>query len=157
MGWNNHGFQMGQTALIELSLSSSQTAATGQIVLFDTIRASHTHSVSVDASGNISLSTSKAYWMQASIDVSRSSTTSSWQFGFCDSSGTVIAPADGGFDAEWQYHSPTVDDDQPNATFTATYVSSSPLSSVNLKALNLAALSTILVGTRVLIIEQELS
>lgn len=157
MGFNNHGFQMGQTALIELSLSSSHTASTGDIVLFDTVRASHTHSVSVDISGNISLSTSKAYWIQASIDVSRSSTTSSWRFAFCNSSGTVIAAADGGFDAEWQYHNPATSDDVPNATFTATYVTNSPLSSINLRALSLATSSTILVGTRVLIIEQELS
>lgn len=157
MGFNNHRIQIGKTALIELTLSNSQTASTGDIVLFNTVRASHTHSVSVDASGNISLDTSKAYWIQASIDVSRSSTTSSWRFAFCNSSGTVIAAADGGFDAEWQYHSPSVHDDSPNATFTATYVSNSPLSSINLKALSLAASSTILVGTRVLIIEQELS
>lgn len=157
MSFNNHQIERFGTALIELSLSASQTASTGDIVLFDTIRASHTHSVSVDVSGNISLDTSKAYWIQASIDVNRSSTTSSWQFAFCDSSGTQIDPADGGFEAEWQYHSTSTSVNAPNATFTATYVSLTPLSSINLKALTLNASSTINVGTKLIIIEQELS
>ena len=158
MGFNNvYTFIPDHTAFIELSLSAAQTASSGDVVIFDTVRASHTHGVSVDASGNISLDTEKAYWIQASIDVTRSSTTSSWEFAFCDSSGTAISASSGGFEAQWVYHDSATTDAQPNATFTATYVSSSPLSSINLKAITLAASSTVNDGTRVIIIEQGVS
>ena len=67
--------------MIEVTLSSAQTASQGDFVLFDTIRATGSHGVSVNSStGELSLDPSKYYRVQASIDVSRSSTTSSWRF-----------------------------------------------------------------------------
>ena len=142
------------TRMIELSLSAAQTASSGDVVLFDVVRSNAGHGVSVN-NGVISLDTTRSYWVQASIDVSRSSLTSSWAFGFFDDTATQIAADDGGFPARWDYHSSTLGVDQPNATFTATYVSLSPVTSLTLRATTLAALSVINVGTRVLIFEAE--
>ena len=141
------------TALIELSLSSSQTSNQGDIVVFDTLRSAGSHNVSVDASGNISLDTSRSYWIQASIDVDRSSLTSSWAFSWYSGS-TQLTPADGAYSATWEYHTSSGTQlGYPNATFTATYVSSSPASSINLKADVLAGSSSINTSTKVIIVE----
>ena len=122
-------------------------------MLFDTIRATGSHGVSVNAiTGEIGLDTSKHYHIEASIHVERSSTTSSWRFAWIDSNGNEISAADGGYDAEWQYHSTTTFD-SPNATFTAVYQSSEPLSSIRLKATALASSSSILTQTSVIIVE----
>lgn len=143
------------TRMIELSLSAPQTASSGDVVVFDVVRASHTgHGVSV-SNGTISLDTSRSYWVQASIDVSRSSLTSSWAFAFYDSSSLQIVVDDGGFPAQWEYHSSSLGVDQPNATFTATYVALSPVASLTLRAVTLATSSTINTGTRIFILEAE--
>lgn len=152
MSYNNIAVSQVSTVAIELSLSSSQTVSAGDKVIFNTIRASHSgHGVSVDGSGNITLNTSRNYWMQASFDITRSDTTSDIRLDFANSSGTALNYADGAFHAEWEYHIPT--DRGPNATFTATYVTKAPLSSINLKVTTVAANSTVNVGTRILILE----
>ena len=152
MSYNNIEINQVSTIAIELSLSSSQTVSAGNKVIFNTIRASDSgHGVSVDAFGNITLNTSRKYWIQASFDITRSTTTSDIRLDFADSSGTALDYADGAFQAEWQYHAKTLRG--PNATFTATYVTKAPLSSINLKVTTVANNSTVNVGTRVLILE----
>jgi hypothetical protein len=142
----------GQVAFIELSHSSSQSISTGLIAKFNTQRESHTSGVSVDAFGVISLDTSRKYWVQASIDITRGSTTSSWDFAFVDGSGSALNYTDGAFDAQWDYASTS---GTRNATFTVTYVSESPVSAIQLKCVSAASGSSLNVGTRIFIIEVE--
>lgn len=139
--------------MIELSLSSAQTASQGDTVIFDQVKATGSHGVSVDVNGNISLDTSKAYFMQASIDVIRSSTTSSWQFGWYDGA-TALTESDNAYKATWVFGAADRID-EPNATFTATYVTGSPISSVSLKAIELSSNSSISTDTRLFIVEVD--
>lgn len=140
--------------MIEVTLSSSQTASQGDYVLFDTIRATGSHGVTVNSStGEIGLDTSKHYHIEASIHVNRSSLSSSWRFAWVDSTGTEISAADGGYDAEWTWHSSSVSYGTPNPTYVAVYQSASPLSSIRLKATLLNASSSILTQTSLLILE----
>lgn len=136
--------------MIELSLSSPQTASSGSMVLFDTIRATGAHGVSTNATtGEVTLNTAKHYYVQASIDVTRSSTSSNWRFAWVDSTGTEISATDGGYDASWEYSTTS------NATYTAVYQSTAPLSSIRLKATTLNTNSTINLSTKVLILEAQ--
>jgi hypothetical protein len=140
--------------LVEVTLSSDQTASSGDVVLFDTIRATGSHGVSVNAtSGEIGLDTSKHYHIEASIHVERSSTTSSWRFAWIDSSGNEISAADGGYDAEWTYYSNPLDFNVPSGTYVAVYQATTPLSSIRLKATTLATSSLVLTQTSVIIVE----
>lgn len=135
--------------MIEITLSSAQTASQGDYVLFDTIRATGSHGVTVNNStGEIGLDTSKHYHIVASIDVDRSSNTSSWEFTWHDSAGTALGVSDGAFEAQWDYNSTL-----GNATYTAVYQSISPLSAIKLRATVLAASSSINTSTRLIIME----
>lgn len=136
--------------MIEVSLSATQTASSGSMVLFDTIRATGTHGVTVNSStGEIGLDTSRHYYVQASIDVTRSSTTSSYRFAWIDSTGAEISAANGGYDAAWEYSNTS------NATYTAVYQSAAPVSPIRLKATLLNANSTINLSTKLLILEAQ--
>ena len=141
--------------MIEVTLSSAQTASQGGFVLFDTLRATGSHGVSVNSStGELSLDPSKYYRVQASIDVSRSSTTSSWRFAWVDGSGNEISAADGGYDAQWDYHAASNSAGVPNATYVAMYQPTAlPTTPIRLKATALAASSSILQSTALIIIE----
>ena len=144
-----------EATMIEVTLSSAQTASQGDFVLFDTIRATGSHGVSVNSStGELSLDPNKYYRVQASIDVSRSSTTSSWRFAWVDSSGNEISAADGGYDAQWDYHTASNNAGVPNATYVAMYQPTYlPATPIRLKATTLAAASSILPSTALIIIE----
>lgn len=140
--------------MIEVTKSSAQTASTGDIVLWDTIRATGTHGVTVNSStGEIGLDTSKHYHIEASIHVDRSSTSSSWRFAWVDSNGTEISAADGGYDAEWTWHNSSTIYGTPNPTYVAVYQSTSPIGSIRLKATLLNANSSILTQTSLFILE----
>jgi hypothetical protein len=139
------------TCLIEITLSSAQTASSGDVVAFDTIASTSTPALSLNTStGEITLDTSKHYYIQASIQVDRSSTTSSFSFAWIDSSGTVLTTSDGGYDANWEYHTGTNGD---TATCTANYITRSPTSAVRLKAVTLATSSSVRTETTVFIME----
>ena len=131
------------TTAIELTLSSAQTISTNDVIAFDTLRATGPHELSLNAStGEITLSGSKTYWVQASIDVNRSSTTSSFRFAWIDQAGTEISAANGGFDATWEYHASTPSTNAPNATTVANYISSDPVQSIRLKTMAVQPAST---------------
>lgn len=151
MTYNAINAQTKQTAIIELSLSASQVASAGDGVVFDTIKATGPHGVSVDVNGAVTLSADASYWIQASIDVERSSVTSSWAFSWHDANG-ALTPSEGAYGATWDYHPSTSTTAQPNATFTATLVTTSA-SIVTLRADVLAANSSITTNTRVIIVE----
>lgn len=142
------------TKMIEITLSASQTLSAGGIVVFDTLSCETTPALSLNTStGEITLASNKSYYIEANIDVTRSSTTSSLEFAWIDSGGTVIPISDGGFDANWVYHS--VNSVGPTSTNVANYITNSPTSAIRLKAITLNASSTILQGTRVFIIEVD--
>lgn len=142
------------TTAIELTLSSAQTIITNDVIAFDTLRASGPYELSLNSStGEITLSGSKTYWVQASIDVNRISTTSDFRFAWIDQTGTEISAANGGFDATWEYHVSSSTTNAPNATTVANYISSDPVQSIRLKAMNVAASSTANTSMSVIIFE----
>lgn len=136
------------TRLIEISLSSAQTASQNDYVLFDTVRATGAHGVTLNTStGEIGLDTTKQYSVQASIDIQRANSTSSYTFAWHDSGGSLITPTDGGYEASFS------DSTDSNSTYVAVYQNINPVSVIRLRATLLAASSTILTATKVLIIE----
>ena len=136
------------TQLIEITMSSAQTASQGDFVLFDTLRATGTHGVTINgATGEIGLDTTKQYSVRASMHVERSNSTSSYTFAWHDSGGTLITTADGGYDARFE------DGIYSNSTYVAVYQNLNPVSAIRLKATLLAASSTILSATKLIIIE----
>jgi hypothetical protein len=142
------------TTAIELTLSSAQTISVNDIIAFDTLRASGPYELSLNSStGEITLSGSKTYWIQASIDVNRSSTTSSFRFAWIDQAGTEISAANGGFDATWEYHSVGTTAPAPNPTTVASYVSSNPVQSIRLKTMAVQPASTANTHLSVIIFE----
>lgn len=150
-------YQTRKTRMIELSLSADQTISVGQVVLFDTIRASHAgHGVSL-SSGIIQLDQARNYWMQASMDVTRASYASDVEFTFYNASGTAMTAVEGAFPAVWEYHNPTPSGGRANATYTATYVSTGTTeSAVSLRASSIFPASTInSQGFKILIVEVE--
>ena len=151
MSFNN--IKPRNTVMIELSHSTNQSVASGGAVLWDTLRASGSHGVSVDGSGNITLDTGREYFIQASFDVTRASTSDSWAFDFYNSgTGTVLAVSDGAFAAQFASVGTST---ATNATFTAAYIATSPLSSVVIKATTMTTTSTLNANSRVIIIEVE--
>ena len=142
------------TKMIEITLSASQVLSAGGIVAFDTLSCEITPALSLNTSTcEITLASNKSYYIEASIDVNRSSTTSSLEFAWIDSAGTVIPISDGGFDSHWLWHSTSTIG--PSSTNVANYITNSPTSAIRLKAITLNANSTILQGTRVFIIEVD--
>ena len=136
------------TQLIEITMSSAQTASQGDFVLFDTLRATGSHGVTINgATGEIGLDTTKQYSVRASMHVERSNSTSSYTFAWHDSGGTLITTADGGYDARFE------DGIYSNSTYVAVYQNLNPVSAIRLKATLLAASSTILTATKVIIVE----
>ena len=149
MSYNN--IKNRNVSIIELRHSTDQSVSVGDAVLFDTLKGDGSHGVSVDASGNITLNTGREYWIQASFDIDRSATTDSWAFDFYNAStGTVLGVSDGAFQAQWDYAASAT---KTNATFTAAYVSTAPLSSIVLKATTMTNTSTVSRYTRIIIIE----
>ena len=142
------------TTAIELTLSSAQTISTNDVIAFDTLRATGPYELSLNAStGEITLSGSKTYWVQASIDVNRSSTTSSFRFAWIDQAGTEISAANGGFDATWEYHAVATTTNAPNPTSVANYISSNPVQSIRLKTMAVQPASTANTQMSVIIFE----
>jgi len=136
------------TQMIEISLSSAQTASQNDYVLFDTLRATGTNGVTLNTvTGQIGLDTTKQYSVQASIHVERSNSTSSYTFAWHDSGGSLITHANGGYEASF------VDAIDSNSTYVAVYQNINPISAIRLRATLLAASSTILTATKVLIVE----
>ena len=89
------------TRFIEFSLSSSQTVSVGNIIKFDssTKRTTGGDSVSYDsATGVLSLSSSKNYWVQAAVHCQRSANTDYNLYWVTDSNVSDIGPANGGFE-----------------------------------------------------------
>ena len=142
---------LAHVCLIQLTLSNTQTASTGDVVLFDTINSTSAPSLSLNATtGEITLDSTKHYYIQASIQVDRSSTTSDFNFAWIDSNNSILTAAVGGYDATWEYHTGNIGE---TATCTANYITRSPTSAVRLKAMTLAVNSSVRTDTTVFIME----
>lgn len=140
--------------MIEATLSSAQTASQNDYVLFDTLRATGSHGVSLNSStGAITLDTSKHYHIQASVDVERATATDSWRFNFADSNGTELTPEQGAFDATHEHQAKTISIGAASPTNTIIYQSTQPRSEIRLKAFTLGASSTITTDFSLLILE----
>lgn len=140
--------------MIEATLSSAQTASQNDYVLFDTLRATGSHGVSLNSStGAITLDTSKHYHIQASMSIDRASNTDSYRFAWHDNSGTELTAAQGAFDANWEWHNAVTTYGPPTPTYTAVYQSAQPLSEIRLRATTLGTNSTITKATSLLIME----
>lgn len=140
--------------MIEITRSSSQSITTGSICEFDTLRSTGGHSLSLNVStGEITLDQTKDYYIQASIDITRGSTTSSFSFAWIDEVGSVISNANGGFDQNWDFHSSASTTNIPNATMTAMYITQAPTAKIRLKAISAASSSSFDTNLSVIIYE----
>jgi len=134
------GPKVQDVAIVEITRSSSLNITSGNVCIFDTLRSTGGHTLSLNTgSGEITLDPFKHYYIQASIDITRGSTTSSFNFAWVDGAGSVISNADGGFDQNWDFHSSTGTLNVPNATMTAMYVTRTPTAKISLKAISAAA------------------
>ena len=134
------GPKVQDVAIVEITRASSLGIVSGNTCIFDTLRSTGGHTLSLNTgTGEITLDPFKHYYIQASIDITRGSTTSSFSFAWVDEAGAVISNADGGFDQNWDWHSSTGTTNVPNATMTAMYVTQAPKSKIKLKAVSVAA------------------
>jgi hypothetical protein len=91
----------------------------------------------------------------ASLDIERASTTDDVRVAFFDGA-TEITPANGGFDATWEYHASGATTGQPNSTLQAWYTPDGAAASpVLLKVFDVSANSTINTSMTILILEVE--
>lgn len=144
---------------VEFSKSSTQTVSAGDIITFDatTKRSTGSDSVSLNSStGVISLSSSKRYWIQASIAVERSSNNNYEIFWRTGAGSTNLGESDGCFSA--------VARRQTAKTGGQPYVTSSHVASVmvdyptdtyRLYVDSMPANSTVLTLTNLFIMEME--
>jgi hypothetical protein len=137
---SSSGTRVQDVAIVEITRSSSLSIISGNQCIFDTLRSTGGHTLSLNTgTGEITLDPFKHYYIQASIDITRGSVTSSFNFAWIDETGAVISNADGGFDQNWDFHSSTSSTNIPNATMTAMYVTRSPTAKIRLKAISVAA------------------
>lgn len=148
------GPKVQDVAIVEITRSTSQSITTNSICAFDTLRSTGAHTLSLNTStGEITLDPFKHYYIQASIDITRGTTTSSFSFAWIDEAGAVISNADGSFDQNWDFHSSTGTLNVPNATMTAMYITRSPTAKIRLKATNAASGSSLDTNLSVIIYE----
>ena len=148
------------TRIYELSLSTSQTVSSGDVIKFDTVRATSSGGgVTNDSTtGAITLSTSYRYFIQCSIDVTRASNTDSIRVAFFDSDlDAEIGINDGGYDSTWTYHAPSSTTTQPNATLHAEYIpTSTAVSPIKVKVFDVGNNSEINTNFSMIIVETKL-
>lgn len=134
------GTRVQDVSIVEITRASSLGITSGTQCIFDTLRSTGGHTLSLNTStGEITLDPYKHYYIQASIDITRGSTTSSFSFAWIDQTGAVISNADGGFDQNWDFHNNTDTTNIPNATMTAMYVTRTPTAKIALKVVSVAA------------------
>ena len=145
-----------KTRIHELTLSSSQTVNSGDVIKFDTLRSTSSGGVSNNSTtGEITLSSSYRYTLIASLDVSRASITNSVRVAWFDGATELVAST-GGYAATWTYHASSATNNLTNNTMQAWYVpAGAPASPVTLKVFDVGNNSTINTSMSVLVIETE--
>lgn len=84
-------------ALVEYSQSSTQTISSGTDITWDTKRTTGGDSISIDSStGVITLDSSRRYWIQANINLTRNG-NSDFSFEFQTGAGATLTQSDGSF------------------------------------------------------------
>ena len=139
------------TRLIELTRSAGLSVATGDVLLFDSLRETSVSGVTNNATtGEITLPLGYEYYIVASIEIDRNANSDSFRIAWVDSNGTEIQAADGGFDCRYDWHSSSVNNNVPNFTMSAVLMTSEH-SSVYLKCMSMTAGSTMTAQTSILI------
>lgn len=142
-------------AWIEYRQSSAQTISTGSIITFDTKRTTGGDSVSINSStGVVSLSSSKRYWIQASISIERSS-NADYEINWEQSDGTALSESDGNFPAYNRLVTGVLGYPFYNSSFVASLMVNEPSIDYRLKVTTCPASSTVLSWTHLFIIELE--
>lgn len=153
----NLGFQHTSNCVwVEFSKSATQTVSVGSIITFDssTKRSTGSDSVSVNSSGVISLSSSKRYWIQASIAVQRSS-NNDYEIFWRTGNGNVNLSNDDGCFSSVAMHNDTYTNDPPYITSShvASVMVDYPTDSYRLYVQTMPANSTVLTLTNLFIME----
>lgn len=140
-------------AWVEYTQSSAQTISTNSVITWDNKKTTGSDSVSINSStGVITLDSSRRYWIQASIHVTRPNSTSDIEFEFQTSSGTTVLPTDGGFKMIY-----VEDNVAPyiNSSFVASLMVSYPSTTYKLLCTNVANNSTFAPQSSLFIMELE--
>ena len=83
------------TAIFTEFTATSHVANNSKIIWNTTPRSTGTPGVTIDNSGNITLSGGRAFWLIASLDVTRSSTSSNVYIEWKDSNNNTLSQSDG--------------------------------------------------------------
>lgn len=146
--------RVSRCAWVEYRKSSTQTISTGSIITFDTKRTTGGDSVSVNSStGVVSLSSSKRYWIQATIALTKSANTD-FQIDWEESTGTAITPSGGNYGV---YSTSVIFQQYPyrNSSYVASLLVDNPSVDFRLKVTTCPANSTILQETHLFVTELE--
>ena len=140
---------------VEYTRSSTQTISDGSIITFDTKRTTGGDAISLNSStGVLSLSSSRRYWVQASIAVERSS-NGDFKFVWEQSDGTALSESDGNFPAFNKFVASLTSKPVNNHSYIASLMVDSPTIQYRLKAETVPTNSTLLSFTHLFIIELE--
>ena len=126
-------------AWIEYTQSSAQTISSGTDITWNTKKTTGGDSVSIDSStGIITLDSSKRYWIQASISVTRSA-SGNIEFTFQNGAGGSLSELGGSFPMIY-----IEDNTDPyiNSSFVASLVVSYPTTTYKLRCTSIDANST---------------
>jgi hypothetical protein len=137
---------------IEYTQSSTQTISSNDAILWDVERSTSTPAMSINSStGVITLDSSKRYWIQASMHVTRSSETG-FEFQFQTGAGAAVTPADGGFQI---YYTEDASDPVTNSSFVASLMVSYPTTTYVLRCTSIALNSTLESQSHLFVMEME--
>jgi len=148
--------RLSNCAWVELRQSSGteQTISAGDILKFDsaTKRSTGGDSVSYNnTTGVLSLSSSKRYWVQASISIERSS-NNLYQIDWELSDGTALSASDGSFPA-YNHINRLSTFPHINSSFVASLLIDNPSDSYRLKVTSCPSNSTFLESSHLFIME----
>lgn len=139
------------TRFVEYTLSANQTVSSGDAILFDTKKTTGGDSVSINSTtGEITLSTSSAYWLTVNICIDRASTGTSFHVSFYDSSGTEILEEGGSYGADYTIGTSS---NRYSPTFTCQLVVKNPTDTYYAKVKTVAANSEVHTRTNLFIME----
>jgi hypothetical protein len=142
-------------AWVEYRKSSTQTISLGSIITFDIKNTTGGDSVSINGStGVVTLSSSKRYWIQASIAINKSS-NGDYQIDWEKSDGTALSTTDGNFPAYSRRVSDVLGYPFYNSSYVASLLTDNPSIDYRLKVTDCPANSTVLLETHLFIMELE--
>lgn len=145
--------RLSDCAMIEYTHSTTQTASTGTVLLFDTKRTTGGDSVSINSStGEITLASDRRYWIQCSCAIERSA-NSDYEIQFQNNNGTALTESDGNFRAYDRRDLTVTDYPMQNSSYVASLIVDNPSISYRVVATLMPASSTVLTATHLFIFE----